>query len=251
MSAVSSFCLGLLLPLSLAFVGCTDAPGYPAPGHEIPRPEQVLDFTALYKQNCAGCHGDNGKNGAAISLANPVYLAVAGRINVRQVISHGVAGKLMPAFEKSAGGMLAGQQVDSLVQGIFQAWSRPNALGDSSPPPYAAATSGDPARGHKAFAVFCAYCHGTDGKGAPEQTAGNPIAVPGAIVDPSFLALVSDQSLRSTILGGRPEQGMPDWRSHSNGAGSRAMTDPEITDIVAWLAAQRTSYPGEPYAVGH
>ena len=25
-----------------------------------------MDFAALYKQNCAGCHGENGKNGVAI-----------------------------------------------------------------------------------------------------------------------------------------------------------------------------------------
>jgi cytochrome c oxidase cbb3-type subunit 3/ubiquinol-cytochrome c reductase cytochrome c subunit len=59
-------------------------------------------------------------------------------------------------------------------------------------------------------------------------------------VDPSYLALVSDQSLRSTIIAGRPDQGMPDWRSDISGAGSGTMTDQEITDVVAWLAAQRT-----------
>ena len=37
---------------------------------------------------------------------------------------------------------------------------------------------------------------------------------------------------------------MPDWRSDISGPGSRAMTDQEITDVVAWLAAQRHAYPG-------
>jgi cytochrome c oxidase cbb3-type subunit 3/ubiquinol-cytochrome c reductase cytochrome c subunit len=50
---------------------------------------------------------------------------------------------------------------------------------------------------------------------------------------------VSDQSLRSTIIAGRPDQGMPDWRSDISGPRSRAMTDQEITGVVAWLAAQR------------
>ena len=81
MSAVSSLCVGLFSALCLGCIGC-DAPGRPAPGPEVPRPEQVLDFATLYKQNCAGCHGENGKNGAAISLANPVYLAIAGEATV-------------------------------------------------------------------------------------------------------------------------------------------------------------------------
>jgi cytochrome c oxidase cbb3-type subunit 3/ubiquinol-cytochrome c reductase cytochrome c subunit len=190
-----------------------------------------MEFATLYKQNCAGCHGENGKNGAAISLADPVYLAKAGEATLRQVTANGIAGTLMPAFEKSAGGTLTDRQIDSLVQGILQQWSRPNVLGDSPVPPYAASAKPDPTQGQKTFAEFCTRCHGASGMGTKD--------VPGSIVDPSYLALVSDQSLRSTIIAGRPDQGMPDWRSDISGSGSRAMTDQEITDVVAWIAAQR------------
>ena len=34
----------------------------------------------------------------------------------------------------------------------------------------------------------------------------------GSIVDPAYLALVSDQALRTTVIAGRPDLGMPDWR---------------------------------------
>ncbi len=198
-----------------------------------------MAFTALYEQNCAACHGAGGKNGAAMSLANPVYLAVAGEATLRKVAADGVSGKLMPAFARSAGGALTDQQIDSLVHGIVQTWSRPNVLGASRAPSYAASAKGDPAQGQKAYAEFCARCHGADGMGAKEA--------PGSIVDPSYLALMSDQSLRSVIIAGRPDQDMPDWRSDITGPGSRAMTDQEITDVVAWIAAQRTEYPGQPY----
>jgi len=230
MSAVSGLCVGLFSVLCLGCAGC-DAPGRPAPGPEVPLPEQILDFATLYHQNCAGCHGANGKNGVAISLADPVYLAVAGEAAVRKVTANGIAGTLMPAFEKSAGGTLTDQQINSLVQGTFQMWSHPDVLGTSLAPSYAASTKGDPTQGQKTFAEFCARCHGADGKGTKEA--------PGSIVDPSYLSLVSDQSLRSTIIAGRPDQGMPDWRSDISRSGSRAMTEQEITDIVAWLAAQR------------
>jgi cytochrome c oxidase cbb3-type subunit 3/ubiquinol-cytochrome c reductase cytochrome c subunit len=197
-----------------------------------------MAFSILYQQNCAGCHGAHGKNGAAISLANPVYLAVAGKANLRKVTAEGVSGSLMPAFARSAGGTLTDGQIDRLAGGIVQAWSGPNATGASHLPPYAASVKGDPAEGQKAYAEFCSRCHGADGKGGK---------VPGSIVDPSYLALVSDQSLRSVVIAGRPDERMPDWRSDMSGPGSRAMTDQEITDVVAWLAAQRTTYPGQPY----
>jgi len=230
MSAVSGFGASLLSILCLGSIGC-DARGHPARGPEVLLPEQVIDFATLYKQNCAGCHGENGKNGAAISLADPVYLAIAGQATVRQVTADGIAGTLMPAFEKSAGGTLTDRQIDSLVQGILQQWSRPNVLGVSPAPPYAASSKPNPTQGQKNFVEFCARCHGAEGQGTRNA--------PGSIVDPSYLALVSDQSLRSTIIAGRSDQGMPDWRSDLSGSGARAMTDQEISDVVAWLEAQR------------
>jgi cytochrome c oxidase cbb3-type subunit 3 len=55
---------------------------------------------------------------------------------------------------------------------------------------------------------------------------------------------VSDQGLRTTIIAGRTDLGMPDWREAAPG---RPMSDREITDVVAWLASQRRSFPGQPF----
>src|ERR1700722_17720485 len=164
MRAARSLSMSLFSALCLGCIGC-DAPGHPVRGPEVSLPGEVMEFATLYKQNCAGCHGENGKNGAAISLANPVYLAVAGEATVRQIIANGVAGKLMPGFETSAGGTLTDRQIDSLVRGIFDAWSRPDTLASSPVPPYATSTDGDPTKGQKVFGEFCAHCHGADGRG--------------------------------------------------------------------------------------
>jgi hypothetical protein len=55
-------------------------------------------------------------------------------------------------------------------------------------------------------------------------------------VDPAYLALVSDQGLRTTVIVGRPELKAPDWRGDVPG---KAMSPDEISDVVVWLAAQR------------
>jgi hypothetical protein len=55
-------------------------------------------------------------------------------------------------------------------------------------------------------------------------------------VDGSYLALVSDQGLRTTVIAGQPELGAPDWRGNLRGS---TMTSQNISDVVAWLSAQR------------
>jgi len=236
-----------ILALSLAGAGCDDAPGRPK--DEAMRPQQVLDFPTLYAQNCAACHGEQGKNGAAISLANPVYLATAGAANLQRVTASGVNGTMMPGFGSSAGGMLTDQQIGVLAQGMIDAWGKPAAPSALTPPSYASSLSGDSARGEKAFVVFCARCHGADGTGASSGKKHT-----GSLVDPAYLSMISDQGLRSLIVAGQPEQGMPDWRSDMSGSEPSAATgqginDKEITDIIAWLAAHRIATPGQPYPI--
>ena len=106
------------------------------------RPNQVLDFTTLYAQNCAGCHGAQGRGGAAIALADPVYLAIVDEGAMRKVIANGVHGTSMPAFAQSAGGMLTDKQIDVITSGIFSRWARKGILDGSNPPSYAATDYG-------------------------------------------------------------------------------------------------------------
>jgi cytochrome c oxidase cbb3-type subunit 3/ubiquinol-cytochrome c reductase cytochrome c subunit len=226
--------------VALLCVGCKDVPGRPEAA--TTRPDQVLKFGVLYQDNCAACHGKSGKNGAAISLANPVYLAVAGFQKIQEITAKGVPGTLMPAYAKSQGGMLTDPQVAVLAQGLESEWGRADALGGQTGPAYAASSAGDAAQGQKAFSTFCASCHGADGAGVVRGKLHT-----GSLVDPAYLALISDQGLRSLIIAGQPQEDMPDWRSDMTGAGSRAMTDQEITDTVAWLASHRVATPGQPY----
>ena len=196
-------------------------------------PDQILSFPVLYARNCAGCHGAGGKDGAAISLADPMFLAIVDDDTIRRTISSGVHGTLMPAFAQNAGGMLTDQQTEALARGI-RGWADPSALQGSTPPSYQALESGDPQRGATVYQTFCLSCHGAEGRGGRA----------GSIVDGSYLALASDQDLRMNVILGRPAQGAPDWRGDVPG---RPMSEQEISDVVAWLGAQRTTTPGQPY----
>src|ERR1700722_7680757 len=239
---VSSFSALALGTIALVPAGRRRIPGRPGPGPEVVRPSEVLDFSTLYKANCAACHGENGKNGAAISLANPVYLAVAGEENLREITAKGVPGKLMPPFARSAGGMLTDQQIGVLAHGVMQQWSKQDLLAGLSIPQYRSRLAGDGARGQQALGIFCARCHGAAGEGSTGDAKSNTGKI-GSIVDGSYLALISDQGLRSILIAGRPDEGMPDWRTDA----AQPMTDPQTTDIVAWLASKRTADPGQPY----
>jgi cytochrome c oxidase cbb3-type subunit III len=223
----------------LACAGCGRLPGKPTPAEVPLTPRQVRDFALLYSENCAGCHGRDGKGNGALALANPVYLAIANDDTLRRVTAQGVPGTLMPPFAESAGGMLTDEQIDILVNGMRARWAKADELTGATSPPYASNTTGDPKRGAEVYATFCVSCHGPEGKGTEKS---------GSIVDGSYLALVSDQSLRSTVIAGRPELGQPDWRNCVPG---RPMTPVDVTDVVAWLSAQRTRTPGQPYASIH
>jgi cytochrome c oxidase cbb3-type subunit 3 len=209
---------------SLLFVlllsGCDRLPGKPAV-EEI-RPDKVKDFSKLYASNCAACHGEDGRNGPSIALANPEYQAIVDDDSLRKAIRDGGPGKLMPGFGASAGGMLTDDQIEVLVKGIRQRWYKKGLLQGQKVPSYKATRQGDPTHEQQAFQTYCASCH--------NEKNGS------SILDASYLKLVSDQSLRDLIIAGRPDLGHPDW---SHDLPGHALSDQDVTDIVAWMARQR------------
>jgi mono/diheme cytochrome c family protein len=148
-----------------------------------------------------------------------------------------VPGTAQPAFALSAGGPLTDPQIDVLVRGIEDRWRRGGVVQGTAIPPYDAGVAaghepGNADRGRAVFAAACARCHGDDGRGGRRG---------GDVADPSYLALVSDQHLRTTIIAGRSDLGMPDWRGDG---GASPLTPQQITDVVAWLVGQRRAVPG-------
>jgi cytochrome c oxidase cbb3-type subunit 3/ubiquinol-cytochrome c reductase cytochrome c subunit len=228
------FVLAIALAL-LAATGC-QLRGKPGPGAEVPNPDTVLDSTVLYNQNCSGCHGADGQRGAAVGIGDPVYLALVSDDTMRSVASKGRPGTAMSAFAQKEGGMLTDAQVNAIVQGIRQRWSNPTVLAGATLPPYQATGMGDVQRGEAAYNTYCASCHGTGGKSGPKA---------GSVIDPAYLSLITDQGLRTMVITGRPAFNAPDWRNNVPG---HPMSDQEITDVVAYLAAHRPAIANMPNA---
>lgn len=134
----------------------------------------------------------------------------------------------MPAFGESAGGFLTPQQVDTLVGGMRSRWAHADQKVRDMPP-YSSNTIGTAEQGHQIFQVSCSSCHRQGQQ---------------KITDTSYLALVSDQTLRTIVISGRPDLGHPDWNKVRLG---QPLTDQDVSDVVAYLHSLRSDTPGQPY----
>jgi cytochrome c oxidase cbb3-type subunit III len=219
-----------LIPFTLLVgtLGCERKIGPPNDQEELVRPENVASFDRLYKQNCSACHGENGSGGPALDLANPNYQAVVDDVSLKRWITSGMPGTQMPAFGEPAGGFLTPQQVDVLVAGMRARWNNKD-QNAADMPPYFSNAVGNVEHGQDVFRVSCASCH--------QQRQQK-------ITDASYLALVSDQSLRTIVIAGRPDLGHPDWKQVRPG---QPLTDQDVSDIVAYLNSLRSDTPGQPY----
>jgi cytochrome c oxidase cbb3-type subunit 3/ubiquinol-cytochrome c reductase cytochrome c subunit len=218
--------------VAVVLCAACDGPAKPQSAVDQGQPAKIEDFDVLFRSQCAGCHGEEGRGGPALGLANPIYLAMVDEATLRRITAAGVAGTSMPAFAGAQGGMLTDRQVDVIARGIRARWRRP--AEGVTPPPYAS-PPGDVARGAAVYQSHCASCHGGGGAAAGD----------GGILDGSFLALVSPQGLRTTIIAGRPDLGHPDWRNDRPGD---PLSSQQIADVVAWMLSHRPEFPGQPYS---
>jgi mono/diheme cytochrome c family protein len=256
--------------LSLLLAGC-DLPGRPDTADRPVPADEVKDFGALYATHCAGCHGADGKLGPAPPLNDPLFLAIVPEPELLHVISEGRAVSPtqrtpMPAFRLGKGAALSdaqlkvwaelkeerganpkkqspltAAQVKVLAGGIKKRWPAQAPAGSSVPEYLAPTTAGNKEEGAHVFARACAGCHGSHGQGS--KHGGRQV---GAINDPAFLALVSDQVLRRYAITGRPDLGMPAFDGKAGRPPDfRPLTSTEIHDLVALLASWRLGGPAK------
>lgn len=205
----------------VALTGC-EPPGKPPLSKKWKAPTEITDFTKLYSQNCLGCHSIGQTASPSTSMANPYFLASISRDELIDIIANGVPNSRMPAFAERNGGSLTDEQITIVADGIL-ALRKPV---DGPVPPYRAPL-GNAAAGQ---AVYTAYAEAVR-KVAPPETFRD-----GFLANPDFLGVVTDQYLRTLVIGGATELGLPNYREAIPG---RALTDPEIADLVAYLSSQR------------
>ncbi len=205
------------------------------PDPKFPIPIRFSIRKLLYNQNCAGCHGADGRKGAAVGIGDPVYLALVSDDTMRSVVSKGRPGTAMSAFAQKEGGMLTDAQVDAIVHGIRQRWSNPSVVSGVTLPPYAA---NDRRR--------CATRRGGVQqvlRELPWRRTAPAVRKAGSVLEPAYLSLITDQGLRTIVITGRPDFNAPDWRNNVPG---QPMTDQDITDVVACLVSHRPAIAKMP-----
>jgi cytochrome c oxidase cbb3-type subunit III len=125
-----AFLMGLLLLCPLAAQDSTDA---------------LEDGKALYRSNCAFCHGLTGGGGRGPALAQGQFVHGASADEIRRVIVNGVPGTNMPAFK------MEDDELDHLVA-FVRAFS---GAGVKRPP-----VAGNAPKGREVYARSgCAGCH--------------------------------------------------------------------------------------------
>lgn len=173
----------------------------------------VKEGKALFVNYCTQCHGKQGEGEQGPALNDKGFLAEAGDERIFSLISSGVPGTEMPAWNQTHGGPFTDQQVRQLVA-FIRNWE-PNA-----PDRRAAALKGDPSKGLAIFSGTCFVCHGDNGQGTDRAPRLN---------DPVKLARFDDSWYADTIANGRPAQGMPTWGT--------VLSPGQIRDLVALLRA--------------
>ncbi len=251
----------------LIAAGC-DFPGKPNPADQPTPPEKVLKFSALFAENCAGCHGATGEYGPGPPLNSPLFRAIVSEGDLQSVIRDGRKGTPMPAFAKESGGRLSDAQIHVLVYeikgvrykldenaasgatnvepdsnpsstaGVVPAWGVAGSPPDDTPA-YALPETQPPRTSEEydtirktTFATACAGCHGDRGQGGEKA---------GAIDEPALLALASDQFLRRLVITGRADLRMPEFAGTAGrGPNFHPLSSKEVTDLVDLLGHWRS-----------
>lgn len=218
------------LVLTLAILGSFQIyivrePGRIAADEEKDAQKAVAAGSTLYAENCTMCHGGDGEGVDGPPLNDSTFLSQTPDETIFSLISSGVPGTEMPAWNQAHGGPFTDEQVREMVA-FIRAWE------SNAPDRQAMAMAGNPVKGLDLYNSTCVTCHGQEGAGTEHAPALN---------DPDRFASFDDEWFVDTIRSGRPSKGMPTWGT--------VLSPVQIRDAVALLRAWQRGETVEPISV--
>lgn len=206
---------------------------------------------ALFRSNCAGCHGAEGQGGGVgVALRSASFLAIASDEFLADTILRGRANTAMPSWRQ-----FDNREVSDLLA-YLRSWQplesdRDTVLAMSAPamrtflpasgdPEEGGGSVAQPAEGATPVSSYrpsakiglrlyrsrCTVCHGENGEGTIGPSLKND----------SVLTAVSNGFLHDTIVRGRPGTAMPAWRQ---------LSSEDVADLIALLRSWQTQPPKE------
>ena len=188
-----------------------------------------LSGKALFKKNCAVCHGSEGAGGVGIPLNMHDFLMTSSNRYLSQTIKLGRPGRIMPAFST-----LTDVQIQSIIQYI-RSWKP-----EINIPEYSQELiSGDIKKGQMLYNSVCINCHrekgiGGKGTGVTFSRPRDAEIIAPAIGNPAFLASASDQMIKHIIMTGRETTPMVS-------AMSMGLEETDVDHVVAYLRSLESS----------
>ena len=178
-----------------------------------------------FNANCSACHQANGlgKPGVAPSIRNRDFLSLASDEFIRKTVTQGRPGTTMIQRPD-----LDGQPIKDIIA-YLRTIPVKNKVDIKVDPTVDHASLGSAEEGTEKYAVYCASCHGPEGKGYIAGGSGPAIGLPG------FLSTASDDYIYQTLKLGRIGTAM---RPFIGAAGLANLSTKDAQDIIAYLRRQ-------------
>lgn len=188
---------------------------------------QASEGESLYLDNCATCHGNDGRGGVGIPLALPSFLSQVSDDYLYKTIRVGRPGRIMPPFYR-----LSDKQIKKIIQHIRSWQKTPVPIWSND------AVAGNKESGKALFKKHCASCHGDNARGGKgtglmfSRPRHLPITAP-ALNNQGFLIAAPDLMIKHIIISGRKDTPMP-------AAKSLGLDDSAVDNIVSYIRSLHT-----------
>ncbi len=191
------------------------------------------DGKAIFLLNCSACHRPNGAGGGPYPpLAKNAAVNAIDSAALIQTVLNGRTGPIVVNGRQYGGNMpswrneLTDAQIAAVLSYVRSAWG--NSAPAVSPEQVAAARAPVALSGEALFAIHCATCHQTDGKGTRlfPPLAGNPVVTAS---DPSAMigVIVNGRHGPLTVNGTTYNGTMPTWKGR--------LTNADIAAVATYL----------------